>query len=121
MARRWRRLSRTSSAAFVVLPVTANDYTGATITLLSAMNAGKAVIASGTGAIAAGYGLESGRNVVIVPCGHEAALRGAMRTLASDAAKCARIGEQARAHVQAGFTVERFADDLAAIFWETLR
>ncbi|MCZ7585336.1 MAG: glycosyltransferase [Deltaproteobacteria bacterium] len=40
-----------AEAAFVVLPVVENSYTGATITLLSAMAAGKAVIVSRTAAI----------------------------------------------------------------------
>ncbi len=111
---------RTARARFVVLPVEQNPYSGATISLLSAMASGKAVIVSRTSAVEEGYGLLDGENCVLVPPGDEAALRSAVSELHSDVGRCRELGERARLHVRANFSVDRMADDLADLFREVL-
>ncbi len=112
--------ARISAAQFVVLPVRENPYTGATISLLSAMACGKAVVVSRTSALAQGYGLVHDESVVFVKPGDAAELRDAIERLTADPARCARIGASARAHVERAFTVDHMADRLAAIFREVL-
>jgi glycosyltransferase involved in cell wall biosynthesis len=109
-----------AEASFVVLPVIENNYTGATITLLSCMAAGKAVIVSRTAAIAEGYGLVDGENCLLVAPGDVTALRRAIQKLSEDKGLCRDIGRRAARHVQNGFTLERMADDLAEIFRKVL-
>jgi glycosyltransferase involved in cell wall biosynthesis len=111
---------RIAQAAFVVLPVKENRYTGATITLLSAMAAGKAAIVSKTAAIESGYGLEDGVHCVLVPPGNADALRAAVRSLSGDPEKRRAIGLRAKEHVARHFTVGRMAEDLSRIFREVL-
>ena len=109
-----------ANASFAVLPVRQNSYTGATISLLSCMAAGKAVIVSRTSAIDEGYGLVDGKNCVLVSPEDTKALRRAMTKLSGDAELCGHIGRCAAAHIQKGFTAGRMADDLAAIFRKVL-
>lgn len=112
--------ARIAAAKFVVLPVRENPYTGATISLLSAMACGKAVIASRTSALADGYGLSHDDNVVFVEPGDADGLRAAIQRLSADPALCARVGAAACAHVERAFTVDHMADRFAGIFREAL-
>ncbi len=109
-----------SGASFVALPVKENSYTGATITLLSCMASGRAVIISRTSALADGYGLVHNENCVFVPPGDKDALRREILRLDGDRDLCRRIGKDAARHVRRGFTVGRMADDLASIFRKAL-
>lgn len=112
--------ARIAAAKFVILPVRENPYTGATISLLSAMACGKAVIVSRTAALANGYDLADGENVVFVPPGDADALRAAIDRLSGDEALRSRIGHAARAQVERAFTVDHMADRFATIFREAL-
>lgn len=112
--------ARIAAAKFVILPVRENPYTGATISLLSAMACGKAVIVSRTSALAEGYGLTPGDNVVFVEPGDADGLRASIHRLSTDPALCARIGAAARVHVERAYTVDHMADRFAAIFREAL-
>ncbi|MBZ0273384.1 glycosyltransferase family 4 protein [bacterium] len=107
---------RVARARFVVLPVEENPYTGATIALLSAMAAGKAVLVTQTAAIREGYGLVNRENVLLVPPDDARAMRRAIEELNEDAALRARLGERARAHVREHLDIERMADRFASIF-----
>jgi glycosyltransferase involved in cell wall biosynthesis len=111
---------RMQAASFVVLPVRENGYTGGTISLLQAMAAGRAVVVSRTRAIAEGYGLRDGENCLLTPPGDVAALASAMRRLQNDAALAAQLGRAGAAHVRAGFTIARLADDLDAALREAI-
>lgn len=108
-----------AEASFVVLPVRANPYTGATISLLSAMAMGKAVVVSRTDALADGYGLEHGRNVHFVGPGDAGDLREAIARLRRDEDYRRLLGEAAARHVADGYTTGHMAARLAAIFRET--
>jgi glycosyltransferase involved in cell wall biosynthesis len=103
-----------------VLPVVDNSYTGATISLLQSMAAGRAAIVSRTRAIAEGYGLIDGENCLLVPPGDAEALAAAISRLRGDPATARRLGESAAAHVRAGFTIERLVDDLERALREAL-
>ncbi|MCB9478275.1 MAG: glycosyltransferase family 4 protein [Deltaproteobacteria bacterium] len=112
--------SRIAAAPFLVFPVKENPYTGATISLLSAMAMGKAAIVSRTSAIAQGYGLVDGDNVIFVAPGDPTAMRDAAADLLADSDKARRIGDAAATHVLSGYTIAHMADALAEIFRESL-
>jgi glycosyltransferase involved in cell wall biosynthesis len=112
---------RLAAAPFVILPVRQNLYTGATISLLQAMAAGKAVIVSRTRAIDDGYGLRDGENCLLVPPGDVPALARAISTLMDDAGLCDRLGRAAAAHVRAHYDIEHYADAIDAALREVRR
>lgn len=109
---------RLLQARFVVLPVRDNNYSGATISLLQAMAAGKAVIVSRTRAIADGYGLVDGENCLLVEPGDVPALAGAIDRLARDDESAARLGAAAAAHVRAHHDIRRLAASIETVLRE---
>jgi glycosyltransferase involved in cell wall biosynthesis len=111
---------RLARARYVVLAVKQNNYSGGTISLLQAMAAGRAVIVSQTDAIATGYGLVDGENVLLTPPGDVPALAAAMQRLEADADLRARLGVAAAAHVRAHHTLAHLADGLEAVWREAL-
>jgi len=112
--------ARMQRARFVVLPVRDNNYSGATISLLQAMAAGKAVIVSRTRAVADGYGLVDGENCLLVPPGDVPALAAALDRLAHDEALVARLGANAAAHVRARHDIVHLATALENV-WRGVR
>ncbi len=115
-----RLRDRLLRAAFVILPVRENNYSGGTISLLQSMAAGKAVIVSHTRAIATGYGLDDGDNCLLVPPGDVAALAQAMARLRADRALAERLGHTAAEHVRASLDIRQLADALEAAWREAL-
>jgi len=108
------------AASFVVLPVEQNAYSGATISLLQAMAAGKAVIVSRTEAIAKGYGLVDGENCLLTPPGDVPALARAMARLQDDSELRARLGENAATHVRDKLHLRFMVDALERTLREAL-
>jgi len=109
---------RLLAAPFVILPVKQNDYTGATISLLQSMAAGRAVIVSQTKALESGYGLADGENCLLVPPGDVPRLAQAMRMLREDRQLADRLGRRAAEHVRQSHDishlVERIEETLCA-------
>jgi glycosyltransferase involved in cell wall biosynthesis len=97
-------------ARVVALPVRENSYSGATTVLLQAMALAKPVVVTRTAAILAGYGLEDGANVRLVPPGDAAGFAGALAHVLTDDARAAALGHSARATVVAGLTWDRFVE-----------
>ena len=87
-----RRLER---ARVVALPVRENSYSGATTVLLQAMALARPVVVTRTAAIAAGYGLEDGRECAARGPGR-AALRARRSRRCSGTTARAGLGAQAR-------------------------
>jgi len=112
---------RLAAAPFVILPVRQNNYTGATISLLEALAAGKAVIVSRTRAIEEGYGLRDGENCVFTPPGDVPALARAIARLTADAELRARLGGAAAAHVRAHYDIAHYADAIDGALREARR
>jgi len=97
-----------------------NNYSGATISLLQAMAAGKAVIVSRTRAVADGYGLIDGENCLLVPPGDVPTLAAALDRLARDEKLIARLGVNAAAHVRAHHDIAHLATALENV-WREVR
>jgi glycosyltransferase involved in cell wall biosynthesis len=84
------------------------------MSLLEAMAAGCPVIATRVGGIP--DLVRDGENGLLVPPGEPAALAAALQRLLRDRALAARLGEQARATIAAGYTVERSIERLEQIY-----
>ena len=87
---------------------------GLSITLLEAMRAGRAAVATRIGGN--GEALEDGATGVLVPPGDPAALAAAIAALLADPARRAAMGEAARARWAARFTAERMVRDTEALY-----
>lgn len=111
---------RLAAAPYVVLPVCENSYSGATISLLQAMAAGKAVVVSRTRAITEGYGLVDGENCLLVPPGDVPALAGAMSRLEADRDLAEKLGRAAAEHVRQHHHVRQMAAAVDRILREAL-
>jgi glycosyltransferase involved in cell wall biosynthesis len=107
-----RRLER---ARLVALPVRENSYSGATTVLLQAMAVARPVVVTRTTAIAAGYGLDDGVNVRLVPPGDAPGFGRALADVLADDARARELGARARATVEAELSWGRYVDRLAAI------
>ena len=107
-----RRLER---ARVVALPVRDNTYSGATTVLLQAMALAKPVVVTRTAAVAAGYRLEDGDNVLLVAPGDTAGFGRALASLLDDDAAGRQLGSSARRTVERDLTWERYVDRLAGI------
>jgi glycosyltransferase involved in cell wall biosynthesis len=107
-----RRLER---ARLVALPVRENSYSGATTVLLQAMAVARPVVVTRTTAIAAGYGLDDGVNVRLVPPGDAPGFGRALADVLADDARARELGGRARATVEADLSWGRYVDRLAAI------
>lgn len=84
------------TARVVVLPVSANTYSGATTVLLQALACGKPVVVSRTAAITEGYALENGVNCMLVPPGDLDALDAAVAAVLADDELAAALGTRGR-------------------------
>ncbi len=98
--------------------VLSSSREGLSVTLLEAMRAGRACVATDVGgnpeAVADG---ETGR---IVPMGDPEALAGALRDLLSDVAGCARAGESGERRFLERFTAARMVRQTEAIYADAL-
>ncbi len=101
-----------AQAAVVVVPLLETDFQAGVTTLLEAMAMGKAVVVSAT---------RGQRDVVrhrenglLVPPGDAVALRRAIAELLERPDERRRLGSAARRYVEANFSVEAYADRLAA-------
>ena len=84
------------------------------MSLLEAMAAGKAVVASGVGAIP--EAVQGGENGLLVPPRDAAALAAALASILEDALLQKRLGERARATVAQHYSTEAVCGRLAAIY-----
>jgi len=87
---------------------------GLSITLLEAMRAGRAAVATRIGGN--GEALEEGVTGLLVPPGDPPALAAAIGALLANPARRAAMGEAARARWAARFTAERMVRDTEAIY-----
>ena len=110
--------SELAAAKLVVLPVKQNSYTGATTTLLQAMALKRPVIVTRTDAIYKGYGLENGKNCILVNPDDESGLIDGIRNLLKDTDKAERIGASAGRHVREYLTWEHYVQRISAIIEE---
>lgn len=92
---------------------------GLPMSLLEAMAAGKAVVASSVGGIP--EVVRDGDNGVLVPARDEAALAAALARLMDDAALRARMGRQARATIEQHYSTEVVCGQLSALYRELAR
>lgn len=105
-------------AACVVLPQRRDGYpygseAGGLTALLEALAMGRLVVASER-AVLRDYVVD-GETAVLVPPEDPVALRTALERVLADEAGAAEVGRNARAAVEARFTTERFAADLARL------
>src|SRR6202047_2050363 len=84
------------------------------LTLIEAMSAGAALVASRAGA--AELVVEDGVTGVLTPSGDVDALVAALEPLLRDPASAAAMGERARARVLAEFSLDAEADKIAAVY-----
>ncbi|ARQ00682.1 glycosyltransferase family 4 protein [Pseudorhodoplanes sinuspersici] len=88
------------------------------LTILEAMASGDALVAARAGAAEAV--VTDGQNGVLVPTGDADALAAALESLMRDPDAAAAMGERARAHVVAQFSVEAEAEKYAAVYRRVL-
>lgn len=107
--------ARLTRARVVALPVRDNSYSGATTVLLQAMALAMPAVVTRTAAIATGYGLEDGGNVLLVSPGDASSFGGAVAELLRDEPRARALGAEARATVESEFTWDRYVDRLAGV------
>ena len=110
-----------AGAQFVVLPVAANCYTAATLTLLQSMAAGKAVIVSKTEAIEGGYEFSFGEDLIAVPPGDVLLLRLAIKALLADPERVAEMGRRAAERARGTYPIVAYARRIVDVFEDVLR
>lgn len=103
------------SAAMLVLP---SRQEGLPVAILEAMAAGVPVIATPVGAVR--DAIEDGDTGLLVPPGDSDALARAIVRLLDDPALSASLAARARARFEARFTIDRTADQVAALYREVL-
>jgi glycosyltransferase involved in cell wall biosynthesis len=89
---------------------------GLPMSLLEAMAAGLAIVATRVGAIASA--IDNGRNGLLVEAGDVSALAAALARLCGDAPLRQALGRAARATCAARFTLDRAAADVERIYLE---
>lgn len=94
-----------------------SQYEGLPLALLEAMAAGRAVVATAVGGVPEVVRREEG---VLVPFGDPQHLATATIGLLESAAERRRLGAAARRRVEADFSVDRMARELAALYREVL-
>jgi len=88
------------------------------LTLIEAMAAGVALVATRAGA--AETVVADGATGVLVPTGDAAALAAALEPLMRDPERARAMGEQARARVIAAFSIDAEAGQIAAVYRKVL-
>lgn len=96
----------------ITLPLKNNSYSGANITILINMAMGKPVVVSNTDAIKSGYGLENGKNCLLVEPGKCEEFIQRVGNLISNRAMQISLGQNARRLVTSMHTWPRFVNDL---------
>jgi starch synthase (maltosyl-transferring) len=89
--------------------VMSSDDEGVPVVAIEAMAAGRAVVATEVGSIAAA--VESGRTGLLVPRQDRAALGAALARVLGDAALCREMGRRGRTRVLDRFRIERCVED----------
>jgi len=112
----WELKGLIASAKAVILPVVENPYTAATITMLEAMAAGRAVVVSRTQAISRGYGFEPNRELIYVKPGDPKMLRDAIERVAFDFEFCRGLARRARDVIVARNSMKVWVDEWRGIF-----
>lgn len=107
--------ARTLYGAFDIL-ASGSDAEGLPNAVLEGAAAGNAIIATAAGGTV--EIVHDGKTGVLVPVGHDAALRAGLVRLARDDAARERLGLAARAHVSACFGIERFVRETADLYEE---
>jgi glycosyltransferase involved in cell wall biosynthesis len=110
-----RELTRIAAAADVA--VLSSDNEGTPVWLIESAAAGLPAIASEVGGTAEVVRPETG---IVVPPGDEAALAAAIGELARDPERRRQMGERARPHVLARYSVGRLISDIDALYTELL-
>lgn len=100
-------------ARFVVVPVKDVDYAAGVTGLCEAMAMGKAVIATASPGVA-DY-VRPGETGLVVPIGDAVALRGAIRALWDDPARCAAMGRAGRRWVEEELSVTQYVRHVAGL------
>jgi glycosyltransferase involved in cell wall biosynthesis len=111
-----RDLTRIAAAADVA--VLSSDNEGTPVWLIESAAAGVPAIATEVGGTSNVVTAETG---LLVPPGDEEALAGAITRLAEHAGVRQRMGEQARRHVLARYSVDRLITDIDALYSELLQ
>jgi glycosyltransferase involved in cell wall biosynthesis len=106
-------------AAVVVVPVLDTDFPAGITTLLEAMAMAKAVIVSGTDALA--EVVDDGRSGVVVPPGDVGRMGAAIEVLLADAERRRALGAQARRTVVERYGLDDYVDALAGLLREVSR
>jgi glycosyltransferase involved in cell wall biosynthesis len=104
-----------AAARVVALPVRANSYSGATTVLLQAMAMGKPIVVSRTEAIGEGYGLDHGKNCLLVEPGDAGAFGRAVGELLDDETTAQTLGAQARKTAVRVLSWDRYSADMLAL------
>ena len=108
------------AAAVVVVPVKDVPQPSGQSVTLQASACGRPVVLTRTRGLWDPDGLRDGENVLLVPPGDPDALAAAVGRALSEPGLAAAIGRSARASVESGASVERYADRLLAICAEAL-
>jgi glycosyltransferase involved in cell wall biosynthesis len=113
----WREdLTRVYATIDVCVSSSRNE--GTPVSLIEAMAAGRAVIATRVGGVS--DIVANGETGILVPPGDVEALAGAMATLANDVALRSRLGRLARERTAARFGYERLVDDIDQLYKSAL-
>ena len=99
-------------ARFVVIPIKKAVHASGVNSILEAMAMGKATIVSDSPGIC--DFVRNGENSIVVPPGDPDALSRAIATLLADPTQAEKLGRRARTFVEANFSLDRFAERLAA-------
>jgi glycosyltransferase involved in cell wall biosynthesis len=110
-----RDLTRVAAAADAA--ILSSDNEGTPVWLIESGAAGLPAIATDVGGTANVVTAESG---ILVPPGDEEAMAAAIARLADDPAGRRAMGERARAHVLARYSVDRLIDDVDRLYSELL-
>ena len=105
-------------AAAADIAVLSSDNEGTPVWLIEAAAAGRPAIATDVGGVSEVVTTTTG---ILVPPDDEIALAGAITELASDASLRRTMGERARVHVIARYSVDRLVDDTDALYRELLQ
>ncbi len=100
-----------AASRMIVVPLHDTDFQAGITALLEGMAMGKAVVVTRTEGLA-GI-VRDGENGLSVPPGDPAALRCALLRLLESPEEAERLGSQARRDVEAGYTLDRWVENIA--------